>query len=68
MRAFIIVSLLLCIGSAFAVRSHWKEQARADAKASHTITFALTQYNLDLLEVYLFFSFIYIDYLTFICL
>jgi hypothetical protein len=52
MRGLIALCLLAFIGCAFAVRSQWVQLDRADPSAQKTIRFALTQYNLDVLEVY----------------
>lgn len=50
MRVLLALCLLSCIGFAFAVRSHWNQLDRADPNAQITVRFALTQYNLDVLE------------------
>ncbi len=42
---------LLFLGSALAIRSQWTQLGRADPQDSITIRFALTQDNVDVLEL-----------------
>lgn len=61
MRVIFALVILSCLlGCTFAVRSQWNQGKRAKGDDKVTVRFALTQQNLDVLEVFIHYFFVWL--------